>query len=152
MNTMTLVKPIDILLVEDNPGDADLAREALEGGKLKNRLFVVGDGEAAMDFLYQSGAYADVPRPGLILLDLNLPRKDGREVLADIKAHKDLKRIPVVILTTSQSEEDVLKSYNLHANCFITKPIDLNQFIKVVRSIEDFWFSIVVLPPSGGEK
>jgi chemotaxis family two-component system response regulator Rcp1 len=152
MNAMTLVKPIDILLVEDNPGDADLAREALEGGKLKNRLFVVGDGEAAMDFLYQSGAYADVPRPGLILLDLNLPRKDGREVLADIKAHKDLKRIPVVILTTSQSEEDVLKSYNLHANCFITKPIDLNQFIKVVRSIEDFWFSIVVLPPSGGEK
>jgi chemotaxis family two-component system response regulator Rcp1 len=152
MNTMTLVKPIDILLVEDNPGDADLAREALEGGKLKNRLFVVGDGEAAMDFLYQAGAYADVPRPGLILLDLNLPRKDGREVLADIKAHKDLKRIPVVILTTSQSEEDVLKSYNLHANCFITKPIDLNQFIKVVRSIEDFWFSIVVLPPNGGEK
>jgi chemotaxis family two-component system response regulator Rcp1 len=152
MNAMTLVKPIDILLVEDNPGDADLAREALEGGKLNNRLFVVGDGEAAMDFLYQSGAYADVPRPGLILLDLNLPRKDGREVLADIKAHKDLKRIPVVILTTSQSEEDVLKSYNLHANCFITKPIDLNQFIKVVRSIEDFWFSIVVLPPSGGEK
>ena len=152
MNTMTLVRPIDILLVEDNPGDADLAREALEGGKLKNRLFVVGDGEAAMDFLYQAGAYADVPRPGLILLDLNLPRKDGREVLADIKAHKDLKRIPVVILTTSQSEEDVLKSYNLHANCFITKPIDLNQFIKVVRSIEDFWFSIVVLPPNGGEK
>jgi chemotaxis family two-component system response regulator Rcp1 len=152
MNTMTLVKPIDILLVEDNPGDADLAREALEGGKLKNRLFVVGDGEAAMDFLYQAGAYADVPRPDLILLDLNLPRKDGREVLADIKAHKNLKRIPVVILTTSQSEEDVLKSYNLHANCFITKPIDLNQFIKVVRSIEDFWFSIVVLPPNGGEK
>ena len=152
MNTMTLVKPIDILLVEDNPGDADLAREALEGSKLNNRLFVVGDGEAAMDFLNQSGAYADVPRPGLILLDLNLPRKDGREVLADIKAHKDLKRIPVVILTTSQSEEDVLKSYNLHANCFITKPIDLNQFVKVVRSIEDFWFSIVVLPPNGGGK
>jgi chemotaxis family two-component system response regulator Rcp1 len=152
MNTMTLVRPIDILLVEDNPGDADLAREALEGSKLNNKLFVVGDGEAAMDFLYQSGAYADVPRPDLILLDLNLPRKDGREVLADIKAHKNLKRIPVVILTTSQSEEDVLKSYNLHANCFITKPIDLNQFIKVVRSIEDFWFSIVVLPPNGGEK
>jgi two-component system, chemotaxis family, response regulator Rcp1 len=152
MNTMTLVRPIDILLVEDNPGDADLAREALEGGKLNNKLFVVGDGEAAMDFLYQSGAYADVPRPDLILLDLNLPRKDGREVLADIKAHKDLKRIPVVILTTSQSEEDVLKSYNLHANCFITKPIDLNQFTKVVRSIEDFWFSIVVLPPNGGGK
>ena len=149
MNNMPLVKPIDILLVEDNPGDADLAREALEGGKLNNKLFVVGDGEAAMDFLHQTGRYEDAPRPDLILLDLNLPRKDGREVLADIKAHEKLKRIPVVILTTSQSEEDVLKSYNLHANCYITKPIDLNQFIKVVRSIEDFWLSIVVLPPDG---
>ncbi len=149
MNCMPLVRPIDILLVEDNQGDADLAREALEGGKLKNKLFVVNDGEAAMDFLYKSGHYKDAPRPDLILLDLNLPRKDGREVLADIKAHRDLKRIPVVILTTSQSEEDVIKSYNLHANCYITKPIDLNQFIKVVRSIESFWLSIVVLPPNG---
>ncbi len=149
MNSTPLVKPIDILLVEDNPGDADLAREALESGKLNNKLFVVGDGEAAMDFLRQTGGYADAPRPDLILLDLNLPRKDGREVLADIKANDHLKRIPVVILTTSQSEEDVLKSYNLHANCYITKPIDLNQFTKVVRSIEDFWFSIVVLPPNG---
>jgi two-component system, chemotaxis family, response regulator Rcp1 len=152
MDYMPLVKPIDILLVEDNPGDADLAREALEGSKLHNKLFVVGDGEAAMDFLNRSGAYVAVPRPDLILLDLNLPRKDGREVLADIKAHKDLKRIPVVILTTSQSEEDILKSYNLHANCYITKPIDLNQFIRVVRSIEDFWLSIVVLPPNGGKR
>jgi chemotaxis family two-component system response regulator Rcp1 len=151
MNYMPLVKPIDILLVEDNPGDADLAREALEGSKLHNQLFVVGDGEAAMDFLHKTGEYADMPRPDLILLDLNLPRKDGREVLAEIKAHQNLKRIPVVILTTSQSEEDVLKSYNLHANCYITKPIDLNQFIRVVRSIEDFWLSIVVLPPNGGK-
>ncbi len=152
MNSIPCVRPIDILLVEDNPGDADLAREALEGGKISNQLFVVGDGEAALDFLNQSGGYAEMPRPDLILLDLNLPRKDGREVLADIKAHKDLKRIPVVILTTSQSEEDVLKSYNLHANCYITKPIDLSQFIKVVRSIEDFWLSIVVLPPNGGRE
>lgn len=152
MDCMPLVRPIEILLVEDNPGDADLAREALEGGKIKNQLFVVGDGEAAMDFLYRSNGYEDMPRPDLILLDLNLPRKDGREVLADIKADLDLKRIPVVVLTTSQSEEDVLKSYNLHANCFITKPIDLNQFVKVVRSIEDFWLSIVVLPPNGGAK
>jgi chemotaxis family two-component system response regulator Rcp1 len=152
MESMQLVKPIEILLVEDNPGDADLAREALEGGKIKNNLFVVADGEAAMDFLFKTGPYADMPRPDLILLDLNLPRKDGREVLADIKAHKDLKRIPVVILTTSKSEEDILKSYNLHANCYITKPIDLNQFIKVVRCIEDFWLSIVVLPPNGGQE
>lgn len=150
MNCMPLVKPIDILLVEDNPGDADLAREALEGGKINNQLFVVTDGEAAMKFLFNLGRFEDVPRPDLILLDLNLPRKDGREVLAEIKAHSDLKRIPVVILTTSQSEEDVLKSYDLHANCYITKPIDLTQFIKVVQSIEDFWLSIVVLPPNGG--
>lgn len=152
MKYMQLVKPIEILLVEDNPGDADLAREALEGGKIKNNLFVVTDGEAAMNFLFKTEPYAEVPRPDLILLDLNLPRKDGREVLADIKAHKDLKRIPVVILTTSKSEEDILKSYNLHANCYITKPIDLNQFIRVVRCIEDFWLSIVVLPPNGGQK
>ena len=152
MNSTLLVKPIDILLVEDNPGDADLAREALEGGKIKNNLFVVHDGETAMDFLFKAGPYTDMPRPDLILLDLNLPRKDGREVLSDIKSHKDLKRIPVVILTTSKSEEDILKSYNLHANCYITKPIDLNQFVKVVRSIENFWLSIVVLPPNGGQK
>lgn len=152
MKTETLVKPIDILLVEDNPGDADLAREALEGSKINNQLYVVGDGEAAMDFLYKSNGNADKPRPDLVLLDLNLPKKDGREVLTEIKTHKDLKSIPVVILTTSDAEEDVLKSYNRHANCYITKPIDLNQFVKVVRSIEDFWFSIVVLPPHGEKK
>ena len=147
MNDHTLVKPIDILLVEDNPGDADLAREALDGSKMNNRLQVVEDGEKAMAFLRREPPYADSPRPDLILLDLNLPKKDGRQVLAEIKADETLKRIPVVILTTSQAEEDVLKSYDLHANCYITKPIDLHQFLHVVRSIEDFWLSIVILPP-----
>jgi two-component system, chemotaxis family, response regulator Rcp1 len=143
------VEPIEILLVEDSPGDADLARVALEQTKVRNTLHVVPDGEAAMDFLRQVGKYADAPRPGLILLDLNLPKKDGREVLAEIKSDDDLKRIPVVILTISKEEEDVLRSYNLHANCFITKPIDLSQFLKVVKSIEEFWLSIVRLPPNG---
>jgi CheY-like chemotaxis protein len=149
MSAETYLKPIDILLVEDNPGDADLAREALSTSKLRNALHVVGDGIEAMAFLRRTGKYADVPRPELVLLDLNLPRKDGREVLAEIKADPDLKRIPVVILTISKDEEDVLKSYNLHANCFITKPIDLTQFLKVVQSIEDFWLTIVKLPPNG---
>ena len=144
-------RPIEILLVEDNPGDADLAREALENGKLLNNLYVVEDGEKAMAFLKNEGQYAALPRPDLVLLDLNLPRKDGREVLAEIKADDDLKRIPVVILTTSAAEEDILRSYNLHANCYVTKPIDLNQFLKVVKSIEDFWLSIVALPPNGSE-
>jgi CheY-like chemotaxis protein len=144
-----MVKPIDILLVEDNPGDADLAREALENSKLHNDLSVVGDGVEAMDFLRRKGKYAQAPRPDLILLDLNLPKKDGREVLAEIKGDPDLKRIPVVILTMSKDEEDVLTSYNLHANCFITKPIDLTQFMKVVKSIEDFWLTIVKLPANG---
>ncbi|MFA6223775.1 MAG: response regulator [Desulfomonilaceae bacterium] len=138
---------IDILLVEDNPGDADLAREALEGNKMCNPLRVVKDGERAMEYLRRKGEYAGVPRPDVILLDLNLPRKDGREVLAEIKADEDLKSIPVVILTSSVAEEDVLKSYNLHANCYITKPIDLSQFFKVVRAIEAFWLGIVALPP-----
>lgn len=138
---------ITILLVEDNLGDADLAREALEGSALANDLRVVEDGEKAMAFLRRQGAYAEAPRPDLILLDLNLPRKDGREVLAEIKADEHLKRIPVVILTTSRAEEDILKSYNLHANCYIAKPIDLNHFLRVVRSIEEFWLSTVVLPP-----
>ena len=146
MNGDKLVKPIEILLVEDNPGDADLAREALDGGKFHNNLSVVGDGEAAMDFLRHEGIYADAPCPDLILLDLNLPKKDGREVLAEVKADDQLKRIPVVILTTSSAEEDVLRTYNLHCNCYITKPIDVKQFFKVVKSIEDFWLSIVVLP------
>ncbi len=147
-----MVKSVNILLVEDNPGDADLAREALVNSKMNNNLHVVDDGEKAMAFLRREGSYADVPRPDLILLDLNLPKKDGRQVLAEIKSDNELKRIPVVILTTSQAEEDVLKTYNLHANCYITKPIDLNQFLHVVRSIEDFWLSIVVLPPKEAKK
>jgi len=148
MSTRQLVKPIDILLVEDNQGDADLAREALNDSKFNNVLYVMDDGEKAMAFLRHQAPYANLPRPDLILLDLNLPRKDGREVLAEIKADEDLKRIPVVILTTSQAEEDIVKSYNLHANCYITKPIDLDRFLEVVKSIEEFWLSIVVLPPS----
>ena len=143
------VRPIEILLIEDNPGDADLAREALETSKLYNSLHVVGDGEEAMAFLQNQGEYADAPHPDLILLDLNLPKKDGREVLEEIKADDDLRRVPVVVLTTSSDEQDILKSYNLHANCYITKPIDLEQFTRVVQSIQDFWFSIVVLPPNG---
>jgi len=146
MSAEKMVRPIEILLVEDNPGDADLAKEALDGGKFHNRLSIVGDGEAAMAFLRHEGIYANAPHPDLILLDLNLPKKDGREVLAEIKSDENLKRIPVVILTTSSAEEDVLKTYNLHCNCYITKPIDVKQFFKVVKSIEDFWLSIVVLP------
>lgn len=143
------LKSIEILLVEDNPGDACLAREALEESKISNQLHIVEDGEEALAFLRQQGRFSTAPRPDLILLDLNLPKIDGRQVLAEIKSDDDLKRIPVVILTTSRSEEDVLKSYNLHANCYVTKPIDLNQFLRVVRSIEDFWLSIVVLPKRG---
>jgi len=143
---MTIVEPIEILLVEDSPGDADLAREALETTKVRNTLHVVRDGEEAMAFLHRKGPYENAPRPGLILLDLNLPKKDGREVLAEIKRDPELMRIPVVILTISKDEEDVLRSYNLHANCFITKPIDLSQFLKVVQSIEEFWLTIVRLP------
>jgi CheY-like chemotaxis protein len=146
LSSSSKVRPVDILLVEDNPGDAQLAREALKTGKVHVALHVVVDGVDAMDFLKQRGAFAAAPRPDLVLLDLNLPRKDGREVLAEIKSDDDLKRIPVVVLTTSKSEEDVLKTYNLHANCFITKPIDLDQFTRVVRSIEDFWFTVVKLP------
>jgi chemotaxis family two-component system response regulator Rcp1 len=145
-----LGKPVEILLVEDNPGDARLALEALKDSKIRNSLSHVKDGVEALAFLRQQGDYAAAPRPDLILLDLNLPRKDGREVLAEIKQDPDLMRIPVVILTISKDEEDVLKSYSLHANCFITKPIDLGQFMKVVRSIEDFWLTIVKLPPNDG--
>jgi CheY-like chemotaxis protein len=146
MVTQEYGKPIDILLVEDNPGDSRLALEALKESKLRNNLHIVTDGMEAMDFLYKKGKYEQVPRPDLILLDLNLPKKDGREVLAEIKSDPDLKRIPVVILTISKAEEDVLKTYNLHANCFITKPLDLSQFVTVVKSIEDFWLTIVKLP------
>lgn|SRR5574340_280111 len=141
-----LVKPIEILLVEDNPGDVRLTREALKEAKVINNLNVIKDGMEALAYLRKEGPYAAAPRPHLILLDLNLPKRDGREVLATIKADEALKRIPVVVLTTSQDEQDVLKSYNLHANCYITKPVDLDQFIRVVRSIEDFWLGIVVLP------
>jgi two-component system, chemotaxis family, response regulator Rcp1 len=146
MTTNEMIHPIEILLVEDNPGDARLAKEALKESKLKNNLYIADDGVEAMDFLNKKGKYKDMPRPDLVILDLNLPRKDGREVLNEIKTDDNLKRIPVVILTISKAEEDILKSYNLHANCFISKPIDLDQFIKVVKSIEDFWLTIVKLP------
>jgi CheY-like chemotaxis protein len=149
MNTAKKGQPIEILLVEDNPGDVRLTQEALKENKVLNNLHVVEDGVEAMAFLHRDGKYVDAVRPDLILLDLNLPRKDGREVLSEIKADDDLKRIPVVVLTVSGAEEDILKSYNLHANCYITKPIDLNQFINVVRSIESFWLTIVKLPPNG---
>jgi len=142
-------KPVDILLVEDNPGDARLAVEALREGKMLNEIYLAVDGVEAMDFLRRKGTHKAAPWPDLILLDLNLPRKDGREVLAEIKADEHLRRIPVVVLTVSKAEEDVLKTYNLHANCFITKPINLDQFFKVVRSIKEFWLSIVRLPPNG---
>ncbi len=142
----TKFNPIDILVVEDNSGDARLIKEVLNEHKIFNTLFIVNDGVEAMNFLLNKGKYKDSPKPDLIILDLNLPKKDGREVLAEIKENEDLKRIPVVIMTISQAEADILKSYNLHANCYVTKPIDLNQFIKVIKSIEEFWFSIVKLP------
>jgi two-component system, chemotaxis family, response regulator Rcp1 len=142
-------KLIDILVVEDNPGDARLIMEVLKSNKIHNSLHIVKDGVEAMDFLHKTGEFAGVPRPDLIFLDLNLPRKDGREVLAEIKADNQFKQIPVVVMTMSQAEEDILKSYSLHANCYVTKPIDLDQFVKVVESIEDFWFSLVKLPPKG---
>jgi len=137
---------IEILLIEDSPADVRLTEEALKEAKVANRLSVVGNGTKAMDFLYQRGAYAMASRPDLILLDLNLPGKDGREVLAEVKSHPDLRRIPVVVLTTSQAEEDVLRAYNLHCNCYITKPLDFQQFLNAVKSIEHFWLSIVKLP------
>jgi two-component system, chemotaxis family, response regulator Rcp1 len=143
---------IQVLLVEDNPGDVRLTKEALKEGKLLNQLTVVGDGVEALSFLRRQGIYADAPQPELILLDLNLPKKDGREVLAEIKADPNLRRIPVVVLTTSSSEEDILKIYDLHANCYITKPVDLEQFMGVVKSIEDFWVSVVKLPSHEADK
>ena len=136
-----------ILLVEDNPGDVRLTQEALREGKVINNMNVVADGVEAIAYLRQKGRHTGAPRPDMILLDLNLPRKDGREVLAEIKEDPDLKRIPVVVITSSKSEEDVLRSYNLHANCYVTKPVDLDQFVAVVKSIEDFWMGIVKLPP-----
>jgi two-component system response regulator len=141
------VQGIEILLVEDNPGDVRLTREALKDGKIVNNLHVAEDGVDALAFLRREGKYHNAVRPELILLDLNLPKKDGREVLAEIKADKELKRIPVVILTSSAAEQDIVKSYNLHANCYVTKPVDLDQFINVVKSIEHFWLTVVKLPP-----
>ena len=140
-------RPIEILLVEDNPGDVRLTKEALKEGKVMNVLNTVEDGEEALAYLRRQGPYAQATRPDLVLLDLNLPKKSGREVLAEIKEDPDLKRIPVVILTVSEAEQDIIKSYNLHANCYITKPVNLEQFIEVVKSIEDFWLTVVLLPP-----
>lgn len=143
------MKPVEILLIEDNPGDVRLTIEALKESKIINNLNVVTDGEEALNYLNKEGEYKNAPRPELILLDLNLPKKDGRELLSEIKQADKFKRIPVVILTTSQTEEDIFKTYSLHANCYITKPVDIDQFIKVVKSVGDFWFSIVKLPKNG---
>ena len=148
MNTTVTAKPIDILLVEDSPTDALLTKRALGEAKLINRLHIVEDGVEAIAFLRKQDPYANAPRPHLILLDLNLPKKDGREVLAEIKSDEDLRVIPVVVLTTSKSEEDILRSYKLHANCYIAKPVDFNSFADAVASIENFWFAVVTLPPS----
>lgn len=142
-----VIMPIEVLLVEDNPGDVELTRIALEDSKISVNLNVAVDGVEAMAFLHKQANYAGMPTPDIILLDFNLPRKDGREVLAEIKADKILKRIPVVVLTTSGAEEDILRAYNLCANCYITKPVDFDQFVKIVHSIESFWFTVVKLPP-----
>jgi two-component system, chemotaxis family, response regulator Rcp1 len=139
-------RPIEILLVEDSPGDVELTKEALSDAKVRNRLHVADDGAKAIDFLHRRGEYGDAPRPDLILLDLNLPRKDGRQVLAEIKADAALADIPVVVLTTSEADDDILHAYQLHANCYITKPVDFQQFLKVVKAIEDFWLTVVKLP------
>ena len=147
MNKDFFGKPIEILLIEDNPGDIRLTVEALNESKIINNLNIVMDGEEALNYLKKKGKFSGNKRPELILLDLNLPKKDGREILAEIKADENLKLIPVVILTTSEAEEDILKTYQLHANCYITKPVNIDQFIKVVQTIGDFWFSIVKLPP-----
>ncbi len=144
------VHPIDILLVEDSPADVRLTREALKEAKVLNNLHIVKDGVAAMAFLRQQGEYASAPRPELVLLDLNLPKKDGREVLSEIKKDENLMRIPVVVLTTSRAEEDIVRSYNLHANAYVTKPVDLAQFLRVIRTLEEFWLAVVTLPPANG--
>lgn len=146
MTMSTIGRPIEILLVEDSPGDVRLTREALRDAKIANHLHVVSDGEEAIAFLRRDGTYGAAPTPDLVLLDLNLPKKDGREVLAEVKNDPLLKRIPVVVLTTSQAERDIVQSYELHANCYVTKPVDLDQFVDVVRSVQDFWFTIVKLP------
>lgn len=147
MNCISPIRNIEILLVEDSPSDADLAIEALAEGKIMNHVHWVEDGVQALNFLRQNEPYLGVPRPDLILLDLNLPKKSGIEVLAEVKEDPKLKQIPVVILSTSSAQEDIHKSYNLHANCYITKPVDFGQFIKVITLIEDFWLAVVKLPP-----
>ncbi|HDR00446.1 MAG TPA: response regulator [candidate division WOR-3 bacterium] len=139
-------RPVEILLVEDNPGDVRLTREAFKEAKVRNVIHVARDGVEAMEFLRRQGAHAAAPRPDIILLDLNLPRKDGREVLAELKADPGLRRIPVVVLTTSKAEEDIARSYDLHANCYVTKPVGFDQFIDVVKTIEGFWLTVVMLP------
>jgi CheY-like chemotaxis protein len=146
MNPVDRPDPIEVLLVEDDPGDVLLIREAFEDNKVANRLHVVADGVEALEFMRQTGEHADAPRPDLVLLDLNLPRKDGREVLAEVKADASLRTIPVVVLTTSEAEEDVLKSYQLHANAYVTKPVDFERFVAIVRQIDDFFVSVVRLP------
>ena len=147
MSAAALGRPVEIFLVEDNPGDVDLTRETLQDSKLLNHMSVVNNGVEAMAYLRREGKYVEASRPDLILLDLNLPKKDGREVLAEIKADAQLRRIPVVVLTTSCAEKDILETYDLHANCYITKPVNLDQFSAVVKAIEEFWFTIVRLPP-----
>jgi CheY-like chemotaxis protein len=144
--TESFVEVVDVLLVEDDPGDVLMTREAFEHHKLRNKLHVVADGVEALQFLRREGEHAEAPRPGLVLLDLNLPRKDGREVLAEIKSDESLRSIPVVVLTTSEAEEDILRSYDLHANAYITKPVDFDRFIEVIRQIDDFFVTVVKLP------
>ena len=141
-------RPVEILLVEDNPGDERLTREALKEGKVYSNLHWVKDGVEAMEFLRRQGRHSSAPRPDIILLDLNLPKKDGRQVLSEMKQDDGLKSIPVVVLTTSEAEQDILRSYELHANCYISKPVDLEKFISIVRAIEDFWLAVVKLPPT----
>ena len=141
-------RPIEILLVEDNPGDIRLTQEAFRDGKVANNMSVVTDGVEAMAFLHQEGKYTEAPRPDIILLDLNLPKKDGREVLAELKQDPSLRRIPVIVLTTSKAEQDILNSYDMHVNCYITKPIDLEEFIRIVEGIGGFWLMVVKLPPA----
>ena len=146
------LETIDILLVEDNPGDIDLTREALDEAKVLNRLHVAEDGEQALDFVFRRGQFVDAPRPDLILLDLNLPKRDGREVLEEIRSAPEVTDIPIVILTSSQAEEDIVRAYRLHANCYITKPVNFVQFLKIIHAIEDFWLTIVKLPRGGQGK
>ena len=142
-------RAIDVLLIEDDPGDELITREAFEHNKIKNTLHVAHDGEEGLDFLYRRGAHKNAPRPDLVLLDLNLPKYDGRQLLEKIKSDADLCHIPVVVLTTSKAEEDVVRTYNLHANCYVTKPVDLEKFMVVVKSIDVFWLTVVTLPPNG---